>query len=623
MHPAESEPGPFSIPLPPGGTMGRRLISLARPAVERALAIPDLNRIYGEARVSGGDRSFCDRVLAALGVDYQAPEEDLRRIPLRGPIVVVANHPYGGIDGLILLSLLRRARPDVRILGNYLLDRIPEMRQFLFPVDPFGGPGAAAHSFTGLRAAARWLRAGGALAVFPAGEVAHRRFGVGAVVEPEWAPPAVRLALRSGAPVLPVFFAGRNSALFQAAGLLHPRLRTLLLPRELIRLRGKTVQVRIGTPVVPERLAAFADPGEATAYLKIRTGLLRVRCAAAGSALSPAAGAGVRRAPAAVEPIAPPVPPELLEREVGMVPRDQVLLESGPHVVLYTRGNAQPAILREIGRLREIAFRAAGEGTGRALDLDRFDTYYLHLLVWQRESREILGAYRIGATDEILPRLGPGGLYTSTLFRYRRRLLRQIDPALELGRSFVRPEQQKNHAPLTLLWKGIGLLAASSPRYRRLFGPVSISNDYASLSREILMQFLQATRLDRHLTRLIRPRHPVVFGPGRAYVGRAFTGRLPGTVVRRLEDVEDLVREIEADRRGIPVLLRQYLRLNAVLLGFNVDPDFGDVLDGLVLVDLTRVDRAILGRFMGRDRAGMFLAHHATTTQSAIGSGGA
>jgi len=620
----EAGKGPFVLTRPRAGPVAGFLLDLARPVVESTLAFPELNRLYSEALGASGapgrarprDEAFHDRALAVLGVRWEAPEEDLARIPATGPIIVVTNHPFGGIDGLILLSLLRRIRPDVRLIGNLMLGRIPEMREVLFLVDPFGGPGAAARSAAGLRAALRWVAGGGALGIFPAGEVAHLRLGTGRVIEPEWGRIVGRLVRRAGAPLIPVFLAGRNSGLFQAAGLIHPRLRTFLLPREVLRHRGRIVQVRIGGPIAPARMASFEDPADLAAYLRARTGLLGARCGSESPLTVPRRrepgrpGRGRQdRRPRTVggsEEVASPVDPDTLNREVAAVPRDQVLLESGPHSVLYTRGGEQPGILREIGRLREIAFRAAGEGTGRSLDLDRFDGHYLHLFVWNRDRREILGAYRLGPTDEILPRLGPGGLYTSTLFRFRRRLLDQIDPALELGRSFVRPERQKEHAPLTLLWKGIGSYAAAHPRYRNLFGPVSISNEYRSLSREILMAFLRATRYEDGLARMVRPRRRA---NGLRRSGR---DRHLGTMVRSLDDVEDLVREIEADRMGIPVLLRQYLRLNAVLLGFNLDPDFSDVLDGLVLVDLTRVDRAILARFMGRQPAERFLAFHAT-----------
>jgi putative hemolysin len=401
--------------------------------------------------------------------------------------------------------------------------------------------------------------------------------------------------LAAGAPALPVFLAGRNGAIFQAAGLLHARLRTVLLPRALLDLRGRTVQVRVGGAVPAQRLKALPGAEAAITYLRARTHLLAARCEARGR----------RDAALPTEPLAEPVPHGDLARAIAALPPEQRLVSSGPYAVFVFEGDALPSVLREITRLRETAFREVGEGTGRALDRDRFDDLYLHLFVWNRERREIVGAYRMGPTDRLLPRLGTRGLYTATLFRFRGRLLSQIDPALELGRSFVRPEYQRSHSPLTLLWRGIGEYVVRNPRYRRLFGPVSISNEYGTLSRQLLMAFLEVNRGLTGLARLVRPRRPARIAPG-----RAFDARLLGTVVRDVEEVDDLIRDIESDRKGMPVLLRQYLRLNARLLGFNVDPDFGDVLDGLLLIDLTQVDRPILHRFMGHEGAGAFLAHH-------------
>jgi putative hemolysin len=617
---ASGPPGaaPFSLPDDPfGGASGAGALSgplvrsawlLARPALERALALSSLNRLYAGLAMENGGRGFAERALQALGIGYQVPDGELSGVPARGPLVVVSNHPLGGADGLVLLSLLRRVRPDVRVLGNFLLDRIPEMRPDLFPVDPFGGDGAGARSRAGLRGAVRWVRGGGALIVFPAGEVSRLSLREGRVADPPWDRTAGRLALLCRAPVLPIFLAGRNGPLFQVAGLLHPRLRTALLPRALLDLRGRTVQARLGTPIRPERLRALPDAEAVSSYLRARTHLLAARCeeaAAGGARQGPGAAATAAPAPRAAFPLADPVPPETLDAEIATLPPEQRLVASGPFDVLIFEGDALPSVLQEIARLRETTFRQAGEGTGRALDRDRFDDLYLHLFVWNRERREIAGAYRMGRTDVLLPRHGERGLYTATLFRFRGPLLSQIDPALELGRSFVRPEYQKSHSPLTLLWRGIGEYVVRHPRYRRLFGPVSISSEYRSLSRQILMAFLQVTCALGDLGRMVRPRHPARLSPPRADAARYL-----GTVVRDLDEVDDLIRDVESDRKGMPVLLRQYLRLNARLLGFNVDPDFGDVLDGLLLIDLTRVARPILQRFMGREGAAAFLAAH-------------
>jgi putative hemolysin len=273
--------------------------------------------------------------------------------------------------------------------------------------------------------------------------------------------------------------------------------------------------------------------------------------------------------------------------------------------VYYARSRQIPSLLREIGRLREISFREVGEGSGKARDLDRFDEYYLHLFVWDHDQQRLVGAYRLGRTDSILRRHGIEGLYTSTLFRFGADLLGQVGPCIEMGRSFVRTEYQKQFTPLMLLWTGIAHYAAAHPRYRCLFGPVSISNDYHSVSKQLLVSFLRTNRFLPDLARMVAPRHP----PGSALRSDQDT-TLVATCVHRIEDVDELVREVEMDRRNMPVLLRQYLRLNGKLLGFNIDPQFGDVLDGLILVDLTQVERAILQRYMGRENVAKFLTHH-------------
>jgi putative hemolysin len=286
--------------------------------------------------------------------------------------------------------------------------------------------------------------------------------------------------------------------------------------------------------------------------------------------------------------------------EVAQLPVDSLLVESGAIKVFCVEARQIPSALREIGRLREVTYRAIGEGTGRSLDLDRFDDRYLHLFSWNRDCREIVGAYRLGLTDRIVAREGVVGLYTRSLFRYDERLIARLSPALELGRSFVRAEYQKNYNALLLLWKGIGKFVVRHPQYRVLFGPVSISARYTDTSQRLLMAFLRQNHLDRDLAELVA-----------ALDARAVEPASASTAVpQSIDEANRLVTRAETDGKGVPVLLRQYLKLNARLLGFSVDPAFGDALDALMMVDLTRVDPAILCRYFGRHEAIQFLARH-------------
>ena len=266
-------------------------------------------------------------------------------------------------------------------------------------------------------------------------------------------------------------------------------------------------------------------------------------------------------------------------------------------------------ILLELGRLREITFRKVGEGTGESSDLDRFDTTYRHLFVWNREEREIVGAYRLGLTDEILPADGKKGLYTSTLFRFKTEVIRGLDPAIELGRSFVVEKYQRKPLSLGLLWRGIGRFIVRNPRYCTLFGPVSISREYHGLSKNLMVAYLKENNLDPVLASKVKARNPLRSRNFGSLDRKSFRRS-----VRDIDDVSALISEIEREERGVPVLLRQYLKLNATLLSFNVDPAFNDSLDGLVLVDLRRTAVKVLRKYMGAEGVDRFLRHHAGGT---------
>ncbi|MEP7218448.1 MAG: lysophospholipid acyltransferase family protein, partial [Bacteroidota bacterium] len=440
----------FDVDSRPNGLIQRTLLALSQGALERLLAVDKINAIYGESLRGRSDRPFHDRVLEALEIDIDAREEERIRIPASGPLIVVANHPYGAIEGIAMLSLLCSVRSDVRIVANFMLHRIPQLREHMIFVDPFGTAESRRRNIGGIRQAIEWVKGGGVLAVFPAGEVSHITMAERRVVDPDWSATIGRIIRRTGAPVLPVYFDGRNRALFQIMGLIHPRLRTAMLPRELLRRRGRPLGVTIGNVVPARSLAEFSCDAEMMRYLRERTYFLANRIEARrtpdAAALPPTRSA----------PLVAGVPGSEIAAEIAVLPDSQMLLEHGDYLVACAGAAQMPHGCREIGRLREEAFRAAGEGTGGGLDLDRFDPHYLHLFVWNRATQEIIGAYRIGRVDRILGLLGVQGLYTATLFRFREGLLNSLGPALELGRSFVAVRHQRNHNALMLLWKGIG-----------------------------------------------------------------------------------------------------------------------------------------------------------------------
>ncbi|MEN8165036.1 MAG: GNAT family N-acyltransferase, partial [Acidobacteriota bacterium] len=574
---------------------------LWRAPLERVLGLKELDRQYLELPEGESVSAFLEAVFEQFDVRINIAADDMAKVPREGPTVVVANHPYGGIEGLALALLLLTIRPDVRILANFLLGRIPELRELFLLVDPFESVEAAGRSLAGLRQAHRWLAEGGLLVVFPAGEVASLDLRQRAVVDPPWAETVDRLISKAQCPVIPVYFAGHNGPLFQLAGLVHPVLRTAMLPRELLARRGRPLKVCIGSPVKYSDLRTF-ETGEARMnFLRRRTEILGERLPLSPKPTQP------RKTPDLPAAIIDPVERSRLEAEVDYLPRKNLLAESGCQEVWIADGEHIPALLTEIGRLRELTFRDVGEGTGRELDLDHFDEIYQHLFVWHREDKEVVGAYRIGCTDTLLAEDGLEGLYTSTLFRYHTRLFDSMGTALEMGRSFIQPRYQKSFAGLLLLWKGIGRFVVQNPECTTLFGPVSISADYRSSSQQLMAAFLKQNTYHHPWCKWVHPRSPFKERPSR--VIRRGVGDL-----RDLEDVSRFIAEIEADHKGMPILLRQYLKLGGRLLGFNVDPDFSDVLDVLVMVDLRETPVKTLARYMGSEGAAAFLAHHGVSS---------
>jgi len=440
------------------------------------------------------------------------------------------------------------------------------------------------------------------LAIFPAGEVSHWQMPPVQIADPQWNDTAVRLIRRSGASALPVYFCGHNSVGFQLLGLVHPKLRTAFLLQEFLHQEGKTVQIRVGSEIPGDALASMRSNREAIEYLRWRTYLLARR---GKRGRSPLKAVRSKLALRKREPVATAESPDLLAEEIARLPEDHCLGQNGDLAVYFGTALEMPHLLREIGRVREVTFRRAGEGVGKSLDLDRFDDYYWHLLVWNKTKRELVGGYRAGATAEILAERGINGLYTNTLFRFDERIFERLGPALELGRSFVRPEYQRQYTPLFLLWRGIARLIAMRPEIAVLFGAVSVSNEYSKASREIIYRFLETRMQDEELAGLVVPRRP--FRPARLWRWDYHS------MCRALRDLDELaqpITDVETDGKGLPILLRQYAKVGGRMIGFNVDHKFSDTLDGLVVVDLRQTDPAVLERYMGREAVTRFWQLH-------------
>ncbi len=568
--------------------------------LKRVLPLKRLNYLYSLLNSLPNETAVPDRILEVLDLTYEISANDLARAPSEGPLVVVANHPFGAVEGLILASILLKKRSDIKIMANFLLGSlaIRELNELLIFVDPFERQGSTAHNLKPLREAIDWVRGGRALGIFPAGEVSHVHLSSLSVIDRQWSRTVARIVRKSEATMLPVYFEGHNSPLFCGLGLLHPMLRTLMLPGENLKKRPRMVRAHVGSPVPFKRLAGL-DDSAIMDYLRLRTyNLGNRKCEKQRDlSLQRSLNSAARHCPVEKAKAA-----GLIAAEIRCLPPEQLLFSSGNFDIVSATAAQIPNVLHEIGRLREISFRKAGEGTGNAIDIDRFDQYYQHIMLWDRERGEIIGGYRLGRADAILNERGLSGLYTNTLFEYKDELALKFGAALELGRSFVRPEHQKTYQPLMLLWSGIGRFVASHPQYRFLFGAVSINSEYLGVSRKLMVDFLKEGHTHSDLARFVRARHSPPFGAKRKkHLGLAYS------MVHEIQDFSELISDIEQNGTGIPILLKHYMKLGGKFLGFSVDPKFNNALDALVLVDLAQTDPRILGRYMGQQGAVSFL----------------
>ncbi len=590
----------------PSSLLPTRFADLIRPLEPALLKIlfPDklLRSVPESAGCEGGAAAFAEKFLQNLNIRYHASAADLRRIPARGSAMIVANHPFGFLEGLLLLDLLERIRPDYRIVANGLLSSLAVLRERLIFVNPFQESASPQENGKSLRAAFEWLHSGGMLVMFPAGEVSYMNWRERSVADPKWNTASARLVRKVGCPTLPLFFGGANSLSFQMMGSLHPRFRTLNLARELMGKSKRTIEVRIGSAIAPGVIRGYADAESATEYLRARTYLLLNRALDMPSTeVNP---------PAKARPVAAPVFPGKLADEIAALPPERVLLSTNDFTVCLAPANEIPNVLREIGRCRELTYRELGEGTGNSLDLDEFDDYYQHMVLWSPLDQRVAGAYRLAHTPDVLPKHGIKGLYTSTLFHYGPAFFERIGPALELGRSFVCRDYQKHYAPLLLLWKGIARCVHLRPECAVLFGAVSISSEYQSMSQTLIVNFLNG-HLANDLTPWVRPRsrfrRPVTIPKHLEQLSR---------LLPTVEELSSSLQDLEGDGKGVPVLMRQYLKLGGQFLGFSVDPNFSNALDALLVADLRTATRSMLERCMGHEAAASFRAFHGRTAEA-------
>lgn len=538
------------------------------------LRINKMNELLGDQGPQTNGVNFIEEVFKKLNINYKISDEDLRNIPQTQPFIILSNHPFGFLDGLIMLHLVGKQRPDFKVMANFFLKQFKALEDSFIELNPFETKNS--QNYRGMRLAYQHLRDGHPVGLFPAGEVATMQKRLSKIEDKAWDTSIIRFILNANVPIIPMYFEGNNSLFFHLIGKLHPRLRTLTIPSEFFKQENKTIQLRVGKAILPSELKELDNLEKAGRY--IRTTLYGL-----GSKVDVKPYFKIKPRPIKqTEEIHPPTPLDALLNELAVLKSNDGLLFSKSNYEVYLANHQQiPKILNELGRLREITFRQVGEGTGRALDIDEFDLYYQHLFVWDNQQQVIVGAYRLGCGDQIISRYTSKGFYTNSLFDMHEDFNDKLLQTLELGRSFVVKEFQQKPLPLFLLWQGILHFIKKHPEYRYIMGPVSISNDFSRFSKELIIAFIKKYHFDHDLAKLIKPK--------KGFVVKTDKESIEVVLERSANDLQKLDKYIAGIEPGyikIPILLKQYIRQNAKIIGFNVDPNFNNCLDGLMILDL-------------------------------------
>lgn len=555
-----------------GGVSGAKILM-------RLLKLNKLNKIYNSIDEEKGI-SFIQKLLEALKVKFEIDENTLANIPKEGSFIVIANHPFGGIDGVLLLKILIKQRPDFKIMANFLLKKIEPMSDYIFAVNPFEGR-PDIKSVSGIKKALEHIKNGGPLGIFPAGEVAAYQKGF-QITDKKWSKSILRFIKKAEVPVLPIYFHGNNSQLFYLLGKVHPILRTIKLPSELFNKKNKTIKISIGTPISVKEQKHFSHDIELYGkYLRANTFTLANELRI--NDFYPKYKTLQNKES---EDIIPPVCRNAIKNEIEGIAEKHLLYSNQRYDIYCSPSDKIPSIMREIGRLREVTFREVGEGTNKSIDLDEYDVYYNQLFIWDISNESIVGGYRIGKGKDIMQQYGINGFYLHSLFELKKKIRPLLTESLELGRSFVVKEYQKKIFPLFLLWKGILYMLLKNAEYRYLIGPASISNDYSESSKNLIVEFINRNYFDKKMGKRVKPRNKLTLT--NSY------DKILDTVGKNLNLLDSHIGRIEGKDAKLPILIRRYIEMNAKIIGFNKDPMFNDCLDSLILLDIYDIPDKII-----------------------------
>lgn len=558
---------------------------------ERFLGFHQLNVAHSHIEEDwdkGSKDNFFSLACKYIPLKYEL--SGLENIPKEGPCVIVCNHPHGMSDGLMFGDIAMKVRSDVRIVVNEWLRCVRGMQPYEITVDVYGGEAAKRANMAGMREILQWLRAGHCILVFPSGSAASYSHQDKRVVDDPWQTNIAGIIRKTGATVVPMHIAGRTGLLFQLFTILCKQHRAALLAREIKRDSRTLHTIRLGKPITPSAIARFETDTALSDFLRLSSMMLQYIPQHSSLRTN-------EELPREMKPIEPKEDEETLAQEMAALPAEALLYaheSSGLNVYCVTATQI-PHMLHEIGVQREITFRAVGEGSGTSCDLDDYDYHYDHLVMWDPAKKKLAGAYRMGRTDLITREKGAKGIYNSLFFNLGSRFIEEMSQGVEMGRAFITAAYQRHPAALDTLWMGIGHFLNRYPQYRYLYGTVSISADYTKASRALMLSYLKSQCMLEELSPHISAKHPPL-----EMELRSEDARLLPTAVADVRALTALVNALEPDGKGIPVLLRQYLRLGGRMVSFGVDKNFGNTLDCMVIVDMQNANRRIVERYRGK-----------------------
>ncbi len=512
---------------------------------------------------------FVEQVLEYFNVSYSARDVEKERIPNEGKLVIIANHPIGSLDALALIKLVSEVRRDIKIVANDMLMALAPLHSMLLPVNNMRGTTAKEN----IQNIQQYLQAEGVVIIFPAGEVSRIR--PQGIRDTKWQSGFLRIAKQAKAPILPVFIDGKNSPIFYGASMLYKPLGAALLVREMFKQKRRHLPMRVGEVIPYESYATNSIRRNQQVKL-FKKHLYRIGHDKGGIF-------NTQRA------IAQPENRAALYHALKDDCERLGETADGKVMYLYTPHGSSP-ILREIGRLREVSFRAVGEGTHRRRDLDKYDQHYYHLILWDRDDLEIVGAYRFGDAKTIIEKHSVQGLYSASLFNYTSDMQDYFEQGLELGRSFVQPKYWGKRS-LDYLWFGIGAFLQRHPRFRYLFGPVSLSDHYPKAAKDLLIQFYLL---------YFGQTNPVAKGNMPYLLPKGFEHPFAGHNYK--EDFSQLKHLLSNMGMVVPTLFKQYTETyeqgGVQFVDFNIDPIFNHCVDGLVIGDISQLKAKKRARYM-------------------------